>query len=123
MTEPAAADLDLALLALHHGIASISPPAKGPLIPFAVIEDAQGNRTLARFMGATIDEGIDQARETMRTRSDAMRVAIAFDGDLQVGRQRIDAVWAEVHTRGATNGYMFMQRFETGGFLRRVSAR
>lgn len=119
MTQPTGEDVDLAFLALDHGIDSITPPSGGPLIPFVMIEDAVGNRRLARFMASTLEDSLDQARRTAATESDAARVAIAFDGYITLEGRRTDAIYVELHARNAPTGFMFVQRYETKGMLRK----
>ena len=60
MTEISASDelMNLAFFALDHGVESVKEG--GPLVPFAVIENADG-RSLSRFVAETLEEGQEQA--------------------------------------------------------------
>ncbi|MCU1430973.1 MAG: hypothetical protein JWP95_78, partial [Actinotalea sp.] len=55
---------DLADLALAHAVRSVVPEG-GPLIPFAMVETAEG-RSLARFVGE-LGEAQEKARAHVRT--------------------------------------------------------
>jgi hypothetical protein len=83
MSETGASDelIELVFAALDHGIGSVSSSG-GPLIPFILTEDEEGRR-LARFVAETLEESLAQARRQAAS-SDAVRVAIAYDGYLTV---------------------------------------
>ena len=88
----------LAEMALSHAVTSVVPEG-GPLIPFAVVENAEGQRALHRFMGE-LSEAQRNARNEVRSSPGLVRAAIAWDGYLTVGGERQDAVFVEASDRG-----------------------
>jgi hypothetical protein len=119
VTEIPASDelMDLVFVALDHGIESVA--AGGPLIPFAVVETADG-RDLVRFAAETLEEGQAQARTHVR-RADSLRVAIAHDGYLTVEGERSDAILVEAQERGQSNCVVFAQRYRPGGRFKKFA--
>lgn len=85
-----------------------------------MIEDAEGNRRVARFFAETLDDCLSQARQVVAAEADAVRAAIAFDGYLTLEGRRADAIYVELHARDAAHGYLFAQRYARGGFLRKT---
>ena len=81
----------------------------GPLVPFAVTEDAEG-RKMNRFLMETLEDGQEAARQHVRETA-AARVAVAYDGYLTLDGSRSDAVFVEVCERGAETGLVFAQRY------------
>jgi len=88
----------LADFALRHAVTSVVPEG-GPLIPFAIVENAEGQRALNRFMGE-LSEAQQHAREQVRVAPGVLRAAIAWDGYLTHDGQRHDAVFVEASDRG-----------------------
>ncbi len=88
----------LAELALGHAVHSVVPEG-GPLIPFAIIENADGERALHRFMDE-LSAAQQHARDEVRSAPTAVRAAIAWDGYLTLDGQRQDAVFVEASDRG-----------------------
>ena len=109
--------MDLVFFALDHGIESVAEG--GPLIPFAVMETADG-RELARFAAETLEEGNAQARQHVRG-GDALRVALAHDGFLTVAGERTDAIFVEAEERGQSRSVVFAQRYRPGGRFKKFA--
>jgi hypothetical protein len=115
---PASEELmELAFLALDHGIASVTEG--GPLIPFALTENGEG-RQLARFAAETLEEGQAHARQHVRA-SDALRVAIAYDGYLTIDDERTDAIFVEAQERGQSGSVSFAQRYRPAGRFKKFA--
>jgi hypothetical protein len=96
--EPSQEVLALADFALRHAVTSVVP-AGGPLIPFAIVENAEGRRALNRFVG-DLFEAQQHARHQVRSAPGVVRAAIAWDGYLTGDGQRQDAVFVEASDRG-----------------------
>lgn len=113
MTDPNAHPelVDLAFLALDHGLESIS--AGGPLVPFAIVEGADGRR-LARFVCETLEEGQERARQHVRAVDDVERAVIAYDGYVTVEGERFDAILVEAQEGGQPESVVFGQRYRHG---------
>jgi hypothetical protein len=94
--EPTEALKELAQMALAHAVASVVPEG-GPLIPFALVETAEG-RSIARFM-AELTEAQQEARTHVRAAPGALRAAVAWDGYLTYDGRRQDAVFVEASDR------------------------
>jgi hypothetical protein len=109
---------DLAFAALDHAVSSVE--AGGPLIPFAMTEDGAG-RNLTRFMAEPLEEGQERARQHARAATEALRVAITFDGYLTVEGERSDAVFVEAQERGTPSGIILAQRYRPGGRFKKFS--
>jgi|SRR6185312_4422195 len=110
--------LDLIFLAIDHASKSVIN-TNGPLIPFAVIETASGERTLGRFTtGRNPNEARLHAREHVAQAADCRKYAIAADGAITENGQRIPVVMVEAGQRGKPNGFMFIQRFAPSGKYR-----
>src|SRR5262245_48314846 len=114
MSEPLAT---LAFMALDHGIDSVRQG--GPLIPFALHEGPDGERHLTRFMADRIEEGESKARAFARDATDAVRVAIAWDGYLTVDGERSDAIFVEAQERGTSPSSILAQRYRPKARLRK----
>lgn len=79
----------LAEIALAHALDAVVAQGS-PMAPFAVLEDADGRRVLARFEGEPL-AAVERARAHAR-QSGAARAAVAWDGWLTVADIRQDAV-------------------------------
>lgn len=101
-------------LGLDHGVASVRDG--GPLIPFVVTE-RNGERTLARFVAETLEEGVAQAVESIKA-NPADRSVLVYDGYLTLPNgERFDAVYAEaVDATGAVT--VMAQRYKPKRMLR-----
>ncbi|MFS0700720.1 DUF3806 domain-containing protein [Cellulomonas sp. 179-A 4D5 NHS] len=87
----------LASFALAHAVHSIVPEG-GPLVPFCLLEDADGGRSLHRFVGE-LGESVERARDHVRA-SGAVRAAVAWDGYLTADGSRTDALFVEASDAG-----------------------
>ncbi|MGW6132033.1 hypothetical protein ACWFNE_18585 [Cellulomonas sp. NPDC055163] len=99
-TEPSPEVQALASFALGHAVHSIVPEG-GPLIPFCLLEDADGGRSLHRFVGE-LGESVERAREHVRA-SGAVRAAVAWDGYLTADGTRTDALFVEASDAGRSS--------------------
>ena len=120
MTEISASDelMNLAFFALDHGVESVKEG--GPLVPFAVIENADG-RSLSRFVAETLEEGQEQARRHVRASADAVLAAVVWDGYAKIEGERTDAILVEAHERGEPASVILLQRYRPGGRLKKFS--
>jgi hypothetical protein len=73
-------------MAPSHAVDSVVPEG-GPVIPFAIVENGQGQRALNRFAGE-LSAAQEHARQEVRRASDVVRAAIAWDGYLTLDGQR-----------------------------------
>lgn len=87
---------DLASFALAHAVRSVVPEG-GPLIPFCLLETAEG-RSLHRFAGE-LGAAVEHARAHVGT-SGATRAAVAWDGYLTADGRREDALFVEASEAG-----------------------
>ncbi|MEO8549892.1 MAG: hypothetical protein ABI678_07955 [Kofleriaceae bacterium] len=109
--DPDAAMSALAGFALHHGIGSAG--AGEPIIPFVVIEEADGTRKLVRFV--TDAAGARAAAEAQLASSDAAMYAFALDGYLTVDGQKTDAIIVEASRVGRDRALVFAQPYAVRG--------
>jgi len=101
---------DLVEFALNHGIGSVRS-SKGPLVPFVVVE-AKGERSLQRYVGNTLEEGVVTAQHSIASLpSDVERYAIAYDAYILYEDHKYDAIVVEVGERGQDFAYKFAQRY------------
>src|SRR5688572_16460996 len=92
MAEPSEPLLDLMFQALDHAVQSVAN-TNGPLIPFAIIESATGERTLARFTtGRNPEEARHHARAHVAQAADCVKYAVAADGTITENGQRVAVV-------------------------------
>jgi hypothetical protein len=110
--------LGLLFLALDHGIGSIT--RGGPLIPFVLVEDADGEHVLKRFVFDELEDAVAAARDHLRGLEDARRVALAFDGYITVEGERSDAVVVEGQESGDAGAHRLAQRYRPGSALRKL---
>ncbi|MBB2924081.1 DUF3806 domain-containing protein [Cellulomonas cellasea] len=90
----------LASFALAHAVHSIVPEG-GPLVPFCLLEEADGERSLHRFVGE-LRESVERARDHARA-SGAVRAAVAWDGYLTADGTRTDALFVEASDTGRSS--------------------
>ena len=113
MAEPTQPLLQLIFLALDHAVHSIEN-SNGPLVPFAVIDTANGERMLARFTsGQNPEEARQHARAHIAQSNKWIRYAVTADGTITEGGRRVPVVMVEAGEQGAEHGFMFVQRFES----------
>jgi hypothetical protein len=116
-TEMGEALATLAFMAPDHGIDSIREG--GPLTPFVMHEDRDGQRHLNRFVAETLEEGVGRAREFARDDVPAERIAVAWDGYLTVDGVRSDAIFVEAQETGETSSVILAQRYRPKARLRK----
>lgn len=112
--EPRDADAAMSALAgfaLRHGIDSAG--AGEPIIPFVVIEEADGTRKLVRFV--TDAAGARAAAEAQLASSDAAMYAFALDGYLTVDGVKTDAIIVEASRAGRARALVFAQPYAVRG--------
>jgi len=100
--------IDLAFFALDHGTDSVLE-AGGDLVPFTVTE-ADGQRTLRRFVADRLEEGVNSARNALSTTSGVERAALAFEGYLTFEGGKAPAVIVEAFQAGEPEGMVLVQR-------------
>ena len=111
MAKPNEPLLDLIFLALDHAVKSVVN-SNGPLIPFAIMESAAGEHTLARFTtGRNPEEARQHARAHDAQAADCVKYAVAADGTITENGQRVAVVMVEAGEQGGEHGFSFIQRF------------
>jgi hypothetical protein len=111
MAKPSEPLLDLIFQALDHAVQSVAN-SNGPLIPFAIMESAAGERTLARFTaGRNPEEARQHARAHVAQAADCVKYAVAGDGNITENGQRVAVVMVEAGEQGGEHGFSFVQRF------------
>ena len=103
--------MDLMFAAVDHAVGSIAD-AGGPMTPFVLC--AEGDKVgLHRFVAATVEEGLDHAREFIKhVGPEITQVALAYDGYVTVDDVRTDAVLVDVQAAGTPTSDVFAQRYE-----------
>lgn len=106
--------MDVMFAALDHAVGSIAH-AGGPMTPFVLC--AEGDRAeLHRFVAATVEEGLERAREFVQSLGpEISQVALAYDGYVTIDDVRSDAVMIEVQAAGTPTSDVFAQRYEIAG--------
>src|ERR1700733_3583125 len=107
-------DIDPRLLkavsfALADGVKSVRD-SKGALIPFAFVEDADGKRSVHRFVAQPYEVSVEKAVSLLRDNTDAAVVVIAYDGFVTMDGARTDAILVRDYLNGATKTAVFAQR-------------
>jgi hypothetical protein len=111
MAKPTEPLLDLIFQVLDHAVESVKG-TDGPLVPFAVIETADGRRTLTRFADASDpEEAMREVRLLVEELVDCVRYAVGSDGNLTENGQKSAAVLVEAGEVDAPHGFSFAQRF------------
>ena len=111
-TESSDAAREVAFLVLDRALDSLDD--SGPMIPFAVVGSGEVLR-LHRFVAETLEEGIDQGRAWLaQLPLEVDRAALAFDGYLTKDGDRFDAIYVEVHERGAVASVAIAQCYVPG---------
>jgi hypothetical protein len=111
---------DLVFDALTHGVGLVrvadadpaaSAGAQPALQPFLwVREDERTYSTTFTFMNES--EALAAAREALLEKSEARLAVLVCDGYLRVGEERVDALIARAHERGAPHSWVFAQRYQ-----------
>ena len=103
---------DLMFMALDHGFDSIAD-GSGPLIPFAVLEDASGLRQLRRFVTDRLEDGVEAAKMAVdAATADVLRYAIAWDGYITMQDRKWDAIFVEAGDRVQSEALLLCQRYQ-----------
>lgn len=111
-TESSDAAQELAFTVLDRALESLDD--SGPMTPFAVVGSAEELR-LHRFVAETLEDGLDRGRVWLaQLPSEVDRAALAFDGYLTKDGERFDAIYVEVHERGAAKSGAIAQRYSPG---------
>jgi hypothetical protein len=118
MNIPSQDIFDLAFLALNHAVKSVVR-TNGPMVPFAILESANGERGLARFMtGRNPEETRQRSRIHVAEDEDCVKYAIAADGSVTENGRRIPVVMVELGERGKPGSISFVQRFASNSECR-----
>jgi len=107
---------DLVRKAAEHGVSSIES-ARGPLIPFTFILDANPDlreRTLklTRHVSEELSVALQLAQLSITPDSNCSMYAIAWDGYVTFEGRKWDAVLIEAGESSAAEGAIFAQRYE-----------
>jgi hypothetical protein len=104
--------LDLAFFALDHAMKSLVR-TNGPLVPFAILESANGERALARFVaGQDPEESCQRSRAHVAQTTDCVKYAIAADGVETENGRPVPVVIVEAGERGKSVGFSFTRRVD-----------
>ena len=114
---------DVMFAVLDHAVGSVVDSG-GPLIPFSMVEDEHGKRSLSRFLADRLEEGQAQAQKSIEDLKDRIvRYAFAWDGFVTIDGRRWDAILVEAGDKSGEPGVLLCQRYEKKGlFRKRVSA-
>jgi hypothetical protein len=105
---------DLLFFGLDHGIASVREG--GPMIPF-VITERNGERSLARFVSETLEEGVAHAVDSIKA-NPADGSVLVYDGYLTLpSGEKFDAIYAEA-VDAAGHVTVMAQRYKPKRMLR-----
>lgn len=118
---PSAEFADHFFLAIDHAFASIEDGG-GPLVPFTMTADISGQKKLDRFVAEPLEAAVEAAKASILPDPKLTMYAIAWDGHLTSGEQRVDALFVEAGETSAQTGCLFAQRYvqKKVGLLRRV---
>ncbi|TFB84765.1 hypothetical protein E3O44_14575 [Cryobacterium algoricola] len=106
----------LAAVAMDHAFRSIQP--RGPLMPFALVEDSSGTR-LIRAVADRLEEMLAATRWLVFESQEPARAVVACDGFSNRTGRRMDAIFVEAYESGATGGILIVQPYETRGLLKK----
>ena len=101
---------DLFFLAVDHGFNSIQEGG-GPLTPFTMVVRKSGERLLVRFAADSLEEGVEQAKASIRPSEEIAMYAIALDGFITLEGRKWDAILVEAGESNSKSGVMFCQRY------------
>lgn len=111
-TDASEAIKDLAFMALDHAVESLDD--SGPMTPFAIMGNSDELR-LHRFLAETLEEGLGRGRAWLaQLPQEVDRAALAYDGYITLDGERFDAIYVEVHERGAAASAVITQRYRPG---------
>ena len=98
--------------AIDRGMESIEKNI-GPLIPFAIVQNKQGENVLHKFADRSLEQGLKEARRFVESkRKDISVYAIAWEGSVSIGEQQWDAVFVEAGSAASRDGVVKAQRYE-----------
>jgi hypothetical protein len=109
---------DLAFFALDSATESVVLVG-GPLIPFAITENAEGGRALTRFFTERLLQGLGAGLQHVRNAEGAVRAVVAYDGYLTMEGKRSDAVYVAASEVNSAQSIVLAQRYRKLGLLRR----
>jgi hypothetical protein len=118
---PSQAFADFFFLAIDHGFASVEDGGS-PFVPFAVLVDTAGQKTLNRFAMDKLEDGVQAAKNSVASTGTVAMYAIAWDGFITLEGRKWDAICVEAGEAQAEFGVLFSQRYTTAkkGLLRRT---
>ena len=90
---------------------------RGPLLPFAMVEDADG-RALARPMADTLENMLAEVRGDVAGRAGAQRAVVIWDGELEFSGRLRETLHFELHEAGSS-GELFALPYRRVGLVRR----
>jgi hypothetical protein len=109
--QPSVEYADFFFLAIDHACGSIEDGG-GPLIPFVMTVNSDGEKQLQRFVTERLEDGLKHAREYVDVNQDKLDMyAIAWDGYVTIDDERTDAVFVEAGERNDSLGVIFCQRY------------
>ena len=117
--QPSTEYADFFFLAIDHAFGSIEDGG-GPLIPFVMTIDKDGNKHMQRFVTKRLEEGLVHAQNYIDENQDKLEMfAIAWDGYITLDDKRTDALFVEAGDRNDSLGVTFCQRYQEvrKGFL------
>ncbi len=122
MTAPLDDPDDLhALAAIAMGHAFDSLPPRGALMPFALVEGPHG-RQLHRAVADRLEEMLARTREVVASAGDLTRAVVVYDGYMNLGGRRTDAIFVDAYEGGAAGGILIGQPYGTVGLLKKKRA-
>ena len=106
----------LASIAMDHALSSLQP--RGPLLPFAIVEDESG-RKLIRAVGDRLEDMVKNTRFLITESPSPMRAAMVCDGYSTHTGSRMDTVFVEAFEGGAAGGIVVAQSYRSVGFVKK----
>lgn len=109
---------DLMFAALDHAVESIEDG--GPLIPFVISMNSQGERHLTRFANELLEEGLEAAQAYIQKEKNNIKAyAIAWDGFITLEGKKWDCALVEAGEDIVKQGVLLAQRYEKQGLLKK----
>jgi hypothetical protein len=110
---------DLVFFALDYGVGSVDEG--GPLVPFVIVQDSDGQRSLKRFAVGQLEVSAEAAFEHARgSLATDKRVAVVVDTFLSHEAVRTDAIVVEANDGPSGTNIMVAQRYRPKQRLRRL---
>jgi len=102
----------LVQVALNAGLNWISQEG-GPIVPFIVTVDDEGERDVRSFLSDEVDISIRRARKAAAERTEAVQAwAVVFNGVVTMPGGPFDAVVADVAARDWSGPHRWLQRYQ-----------